>query len=82
MTRFDQATSEPFFRRPVAFWLIVAPLSLIVVALVLGLMVKDRTDRAALAEQARSYDSQAQAIDEARERSVEREQARRSASLQ
>ena len=82
MSRFDQPIHEPFLRRPLTSWIILMCLLVLVVGLVAATVVRDRTGRAALAEQADSYAAQAEAIDQARQRSVEQEQARRSASMQ
>lgn len=82
VTRFDRASEAPFFQRPLIFWLIIGPLVIATVLLIGSMILKERAGRAALAEQALSYEAQATAIDQARERSRDRESARRSTVMQ
>lgn len=82
MSGHDQATVPPLLQRPVAFWLIVIPMVVLVVALIGGIVLKDRAARTAQAEHTLRYEVQARAIDEAHERREIDERARRSAAMQ
>lgn len=82
MSRFEQPTQEPFVRRPLISWIILMSLLVLVLGFVAATVIRDQTGRAALAEQSNSYAAQAEAIDQARQRSVDQEQARRSASME
>lgn len=82
MSSHDQATVPPLLQRPLAFWLIVLPMILLVVGLIGGIVLKDRAARSTLAEHALRYEVQARAIDEAHEKRAVEEQARREASMQ
>lgn len=82
MSSHDRATPPPLFQRPVVFWLILLPMLLLVVALVTAAVMRERSGRAVLAEEALRYEVQAAAIDQAEARRVAQENARRSASMQ
>ena len=82
MSGHDQATIPPLLQRPVAFWLIVIPMGLLVLGLIGGIVLKERAARGALAERTLNYEVQARAIDDAHEKRAIEERARRSASMQ
>jgi hypothetical protein len=81
MSGHDQATVPPLLQRPVAFWLILLPMVVLVLGLIGGIVLKDRAARTALAEHTLRYEVQARAIDEAHEQRTAEEGARRSASM-
>ncbi len=81
-TRHDLATVLPLMQRPIAVWLVLVPMLVLVVALIGGIVLKDRAARAALAEHTLRYEVQAEAIDQAHARRATEEQARRSAAMQ
>lgn len=80
--RHDEATVPPLLQRPIAVWLILVPMLVLVIALIGGLFLKERSDQAALAEHTLNYEVQAEAIDQAHARRETEEQARRTAAMQ
>ena len=82
MSGHDRATVPPFYQRPIAFWLVVVPLLLLVGVLVGSLFLKERAARTLLTERALRYEVDARAIDQAYERRAVEENARRAASMQ
>lgn len=82
MSGHDQPTVLPLAQRPIAFWLVVLPMLLLVAALVGGIFMKERAAQALLTERALRYAVDARAIDQAYEQRAVEENARRAASMQ
>ena len=82
MSDHDRATVPPLLQRPVAFWLVVIPLVLLVAVLVGTLFLKERAARTLLTERALRYEVDTRAIDLAYEQRAAEEDARRAASMQ